>query len=294
MGGFIGSDLFTFGGFNGSFVSAANRAYVLNTVTDTLTDVDRLPNAEGITHMGTVIIGNKVYGCGGFLNGLGPNFKATAECHVYTHGNPPGSQWSRLPDLPAIRAGGTLMHSITRNSLLFATGADSKTYSRPVDSYDFWELALDDIEAGWTSRANIPFRSNHVGGVTVNYQGTEFQYVTGGQDGPRESDGNYAWLYEYNGITDTWRQLTNMTVATGHISASTVPYKNCGFFIMGGCNNVKIKTSAIYYYDIGSDTWTKIGDLPDALNSPVCDILNDEIHCIIRRRTFRRKIVSSP
>jgi N-acetylneuraminic acid mutarotase len=290
MGHFIGTDLFQFGGFGGSFTIGTNKSSYLSATTGKWTLVDQLPNRQGISHMGTVVIGNKVYGCGGFLDGLGPNFKATAECHVYTHGNPTGSQWSRLPDLPAIRAGGGSLHNKARNSLIFATGADEKDYRRVVDWNNVWELSLDDIDAGWVSKSDIPYRANHVGAVTVDYQGTERHYVLGGQNGPREADGNYGFVYEFDAITDTWTPRANITIPTGHISASTVPYKNCGFFIMGGANNCRCKTSAIHYYDITTNTWHKIGDLPQAINSPVCDILNNTVYCIIRTRTQRRQL----
>jgi N-acetylneuraminic acid mutarotase len=266
----------------------------MNTTTKVWTEVDPLPNAEGISHMGTVIVGNKVYACGGYVGGLDGHFLASSACYVYTHGNPPGTQWSTLPSLPFIRSGGALFHSMKRNSIYFATGADVHDMpipQREVDHYDVWELSLDNIPAGWVSRANIPYHANHVGSTTVvTSDGNEHNFVLGGQNGPKEADGNYNLVYEYNALADTWTQRANITVATGHISSSTVAYKNCGFFILGGANNNKYKTSAVYYYDIGSDNWTLVGNTSQPGNTPVCGILNDWIYCIHRRGWWRRQI----
>jgi hypothetical protein len=291
MGGFIGTDLFQFGGFGGSMTIGTNRSAYLSAITGLWTQVDPLPNALGISHMGNIIVGNKVYTCGGFVGGLAGAFAATNECYVYTHGNPPGTQWAALPFLPAIRAGGALMYDSLRNSLLFATGADLKDYSRVVDWYDVWELALDDMAAGWVAKAPLPYRANHVGATTVMYQGTEKHFVVGGQNGPREADGNYDLLYEYDSAANTWTQRANIPLPTGHTSSSTIPYKNCGFFIMGGSNNCKCKTSAIYYYEISSNTWTRIGDIPEKMNTPVCSFLGDWLYCITGRKTLRRQLV---
>ena len=33
-----------------------------------------------------------------------------------------------------------------------------------------------------------------------------------------------------------------------------------------------LRCSDVSYYDIASDSWSKIGDLPNAINTPVCDV----------------------
>jgi hypothetical protein len=297
QGGFIGTDLFLFGGFDGGWNKATNKSYYMNTVTQNWTEVDPIPIPKGVTHMGNVIVGNKVYGCGGYTGGVSGGLPATAVCFVYTHGNPSGTQWTALPNLPFLRSGGAMFYDKIRNSIYYATGADLHDIPqppRPVDWQTVWELNLDNIGAGWISRANLPYRANHAGGTTVSYHGIERHFVLGGQDGPNEAYGNYNLLFEYNAVTDIWTQRANMSVPAGHVSSSTVAYKDCGFFIMGGANNCKCKTSAIYYYDIGSNNWTLIGNLPQAVNTPVCGVLDDWIYCqsgvAFSKNSWRRKI----
>ena len=94
---------------------------------------------------------------------------------------------------------------------------------------------------------------------------------------------------------NTWTQKANMTIATGHTSSSTIPFKNCGLFIMGGAVNGNKRTSEIYYYSIGSNNWTLVGNLKDALNTPVCSIYGDWVYCqsghVWGPFSWRKKIV---
>lgn len=75
-----------------------------------------------------------------------------------------------------------------------------------------------------------------------------------------------------------------MPMARGHASSSTLAY-GCGFIIIGGALNGGVMTADISYYDIDTDTWTKIGDLPKEKNTPVCVIYpdwnggDDWLHC---------------
>jgi hypothetical protein len=43
--------------------------------------------------------------------------------------------------------------------------------------------------------------------------------------------------------------------------------------------------SDVTFYNIATDTWTKLGDFPNALNTLVCDInckTNTRVHCIVK------------
>lgn len=64
-----------------------------------------------------------------------------------------------------------------------------------------------------------------------------------------------------------------MLVERGHASSSTIPY-GCGFLIMAGSTNSG-KTNSIHYYNIETDVWYDIGNLPAKKNTPVCVIYPD-------------------
>jgi hypothetical protein len=49
------------------------------------------------------------------------------------------------------------------------------------------------------------------------------------------------------------------------------------------------------FFDIDEDKWTNIGELPDAINTPVCDINGEWLYCqsghISGNFSVRRKIM---
>jgi N-acetylneuraminic acid mutarotase len=159
---------------------------------------------------------------------------------------------------------------------------------------------LDNLDGGWNAKVDTPHLGNHLGYTTIFHQGKERHYIMGGQRGSNEPNGNTIQLHEFDIANNTWSQHKDMLFPRGHLLTSTVKYGNCGFLIMGGAINGKQMTSDISYYSIDTNTWTKIGDLPRALNSPVCTIAADfYIYCqggLIREQfAVRRQItVTSP
>jgi hypothetical protein len=195
----------------------------------------------------------------------------TDACFVYDHAIAPGSgnQWSSLPPLPSGRSGGGLDYSGTLNALIYAGGAQRD--SNYVDFPHTWMYVLGS-SAGWVRKTDIPFLSNHMSYVSaVDHLGRERLYFLGGQMAEDESDGNIDDNYEYDPINDTWIERARMPFARGHASSSTQAI-SCGYIVVAGTRNGTGRTRDISYYDIPTDTWTKIGDLDAAINTPVCDI----------------------
>jgi uncharacterized membrane protein len=62
-----------------------------------------------------------------------------------------------------------------------------------------------------------------------------------------------------------------MPFPRGHASSSTTAV-SCGFIMVGGITNGTGKTKDIMYYDIPSNTWTKVGENWFGVNTPVCAI----------------------
>ena len=152
-----------------------------------------------------------------------------------------------------------------------------------MDFNTTWELDLDNLVTGWIQRADIPYKGNHISRVAVTYQGKNRYYVAGGQKQQQEKSGNQNDLYEWDVINSQWIKRANMTIARGHASSSTRPY-GCGFIMAGGATNDGNMTADISYYGIDTDSWTTIGILPKAINTPICDIVtlgrgNDWLYC---------------
>jgi len=123
----------------------------------------------------------------------------------------------------------------------------------------------------------------------------EHQYYFGGQMGDQEYTGNLVQNYEWDPVNKLWTQRTSLPFPRGHAGESTRPI-SCGFLVAAGTTNDFAITKDISFYDIGSDSWIKIGDMPGEVRTPVCDIRGDWLYCNSGRPwteffNWRRKII---
>jgi N-acetylneuraminic acid mutarotase len=238
--------------------------------------------------------------CGGSIGGI-PH-PTTDLCHVYDHTAARGQQWSYLPSLPAKRAGAGIVYDKISNSLIFGGGSfliNNTLRSSTTDYNDVWQLNLGNVNTGWVRKANFPYFGNHLGSVTVLKNGVERHYFLGGQLKANEPKGNLRDVFEYIPTSDTWVRRASMLFERSHFSSSTTPYKQCGIIIAGGARNgntTSQRLTDVSYYNIETDSWIKIGDIPDARNTPICTInINDGYYYCITGAVagpwgYRRKI----
>jgi hypothetical protein len=241
---------------------------------------------QSITHTAHFVLGTKFYMCGGYYGSGEKEPPNVPYCFIYDHAAPEGQQWSEsanFPDLPRTaqdvphRFSGTgaagMIYDSATNTAVYAGGAvrDDPIGHGTYDVADAWKIDLGNMAAGWQRVSDIPLKSNHMSSVTAkDHTGTERHFFLGGQHNGDEGSGNYKEVYEYIVATDTWVRHTDMLLTRGHASSSTRAF-GCGFIIAGGTTNEVGRTSEIHYYDIPSLTWTKIGDLPNSENAPICD-----------------------
>jgi len=194
-----------------------------------------------------------------------------------------------------------MVYDTNHNALIFAGGAERPEPGNPhaEDYQHTWMLELDNIGAKWKEKAEIPFLSNHMSYTTVrDSAGVEHHMFLAGQVGENEFTGNIKDNYEYIVQTDTWVKHVDMPFTRGHASSSTRDI-GCGLIIAGGSTNESGKTKDISFFDYNTKTWTKIGDLPNAINTPVCDISVDGyLYCESGWAnglfSYRRKIILEP
>jgi hypothetical protein len=268
-------------GFTQVFSNVTTKGWSYNT-TNALakwTPVDDIPLTLGLSHTAFTRVGeNAVAMCGGYV---GPHpGRATEKCLLFVLTNTPGSQWTYLPDLPGQRSGGALFHDMNTNTLTYATGAD-RPDPNPIHTYDHndvWILNMSNQSSGWMNTTKIPYKRNHVGSTTVKYRGVQRHFATGGQKGELESWENTNEMFEWDLTNRLWLNRTKMPEARGHFSSSTMPYSGCGFFIAGGRLNGPL-TPDVSYYDITTNSWTSMGNLTLALNTPICDVAGNFIWC---------------
>ena len=278
----LGRDFVLVSGFMSTYQQSTAETYALDTTDPNAPwrRMDDLPVSAGITHAASVVIGTKYYMCGGYLGGH-PG-QDIDDCLVYDHMKAPGTgQWSSFASLPEGRAGGGMVYDSERDALYFSAGAvRPQAGNADADDYpDTWMYSFDNPSAGWVSKTDIPFLANHMSSVTAkDATGRERHYFLGGQKGEDEYDGNNADNYEWDAQTEAWIERESMLFTRGHAAESTRAI-GCGFIIAAGSTNEFGKTSDVSYYDISSDTWTSIGDLPNSINTPICDISGNYLYC---------------
>jgi hypothetical protein len=282
----IGKDLVLIGGFVDGYGQATPSTYALDTTLATgavWRRMDDLPVAVGSTHGAFAVAGKVLYMCGGYVGGHpGPD---TNKCFVYNHSVAPGQnkQWSTFPSLPVFgRAGSGVIYDRQRRALVFAAGArrPKKGDAFAVDFNSTFMYQLDQPRLGWVRKANIPFVANHMSFVTATDPTTKRQrhFFLGGQVGENEYTGNVADNFEWDAVKEVWIRRKSMPTTRGHAASSTRAV-GCGFIVAAGSTNEYGKTADVSYYDIPTNTWTSLGNLPNALNTPVCDINGGYMYC---------------
>lgn len=283
QGAMIGNTMFLVSGFSVNYQTTTTRCYAMDTTASRIVwqRMDDLPGTVGTTHAPSVVIGTKFYMCGGYVGGHpGPQ---SDKCFVYDNSVAPGNakQWSSFLSLPDGRGGGGMVYDTKRNSLIFASGAKRPQAGNAfaVDYNNTWMYSFADPSAGWVPKASIPFVANHMSSVTaIDGTGNEHHFFMGGQNSEIECCGNHKEIYEFDAENETWIRRADMPVTRGHAASSTRPI-SCGFLIAAGTTNEYGKTADVSYYNIPTDAWTSIGNLTNALNTPVCDLKGGYLYC---------------
>lgn len=296
---FVGNDLVSFGGFNWNFKAVTNLTYArdISVTNQPWRRMEDMPVTIGITHAATVVIGMKIYMCGGYAGP--PPGPHVAHCFIYDHSKAPGTgQWSSFPSIPNNgTAGGGMIYDTTRNALYYSGGAQRpKPGSRlAIDQNNTWKFSFDDPASGWVASTPITYKANHQSYVTVQYQGLERHFFAGGQLGENELNGNAANTFEFIASTETWVRRASIPYGRSHTTTSTRAY-GCGFIMAGGAinsfTNVLNRTNDIHYYHIPSDNWTYIASLPKRSATPkvFMDEVDNFLYYVDSKMTSRLKL----
>ena len=282
QGTMIGRDFVITSGFNGSYITATPETYALDMYTQNSSwrRMDDMPFPTGLTHLGVAVKGRKAYFCGGYTGGsLGVH---NGSCFQYDQSIAPGmGQWTNFSSLPdGGRAGGGMIYDSTTDALVYSAGSHRPKRHVPfaIDYQNTWMYKFQNPGAGWVPKADIPFKGNHMHFVTAyDDNGKERHYFFGGQHGDNEEAGNTDEMYEYNAVADVWIKRQSIPYPLGH-AAATVRAIGCGFIVSGGRLNHGL-SKEIMYYDIPTNVWSKIGDLPQQIHTNVCVIANGFLRC---------------
>ena len=269
----LGGKLYSFGGFD--FTKACctptARAYRMDPSTGWTASAP-MPAQNGtgrggVTHAGMATDGTFIYWAGGYTSdaaGTGQIF-GTREVWRY---DPVADTYSRMPDLPLIRAAGQLEY--LNGGLHYFGGTNS---TRTADVGEHWELDLANTAAGWVARAPLPNPRNHLGSTVLG----GVIYAVGGQHGHDSALVTQTQVDRYDPATDTWTRVADLPRAIGHI-ASSVFATDGRLVVLGGETSNGSNTAEASVYDPDTNLWTAITPLPAPRHSGVADVIDGIIY----------------
>jgi Kelch motif len=175
----IGNDLVQFSGYTQRFASATNFTYAKDITIpgSAWRRMGNVPVEVALTHVASVLIGTKVYLCGGYTGVSGG--RHSPDCFVYDHSLPPGpGQWSTtaIPSLPHGGTGGAgMIYDATSNTLFYTGGAQrfSLGSKEATDLPNTFKYSFSDPSVGWVPSAPLPYTGNHLSYVTHRLGGQE-------------------------------------------------------------------------------------------------------------------------
>ena len=259
MGAVVNGKLYLFGGYVDTTYRPTNRGDVYNPATNTWTQVADLP--FGVSHMGTVALGDSIYFASGYpATATNQTFSTTAVWRYDTVGN----RFSNLPNLPAARGGGALV--AVGRALHFVGGSDSARR----DAAQHWRLDLDNLTAGWVARAPLPVATNHVAGVALDGK----VYIIGGQQNQDAAAIQRGEVQVYDPATNQWSARAPLPLARSHITSSTL-VRNGQIIVLGGIGPGNSVIKRVDGYNPVTNTWTPLTSLPANRLSGVSDVLPD-------------------
>jgi N-acetylneuraminic acid mutarotase len=269
----VGGKLYAFGGFDATRLpvyTPTARASVFDPVSDRWTALAPLPaqNATGrggLSHAGVATDGRDIFFAGGYTAnaaGSGQIF-GTVEVYRYTVAS---NTYTRLPDLPQIRAAGAMVYLDGRLHFLGGTNR-----ARDRETPEHWALDLSDPAAGWVARAPLPNPRNHLASAVLDGR----IYVAGGQHGQDAASSTQSELDVYDPVADRWTTRAPLPSALSHITATVLDGQ---LLVLGGETSYNHSTATAYAYDPQANTWTALSPLPAPRFAGVTATINTTVY----------------
>jgi N-acetylneuraminic acid mutarotase len=260
MGAVVNGKLYVFGGYVDTTFKPTRRSDAYDPATNTWTRVADLP--VGSTHAGTVVDGNSVYFAGGYPETA--TFQTYATTAVWRY-DAVADAFTAMPALPAGRGGGAL--ALLGRELHYFGGSDAAR----ADAASHWSLNLDDLPAGWVSKAPLPLARNHVGGVALGGK----IYAVGGQQGQNDASVFRDEVDVYDPAADAWTPAAPLPAPPrSHITNSTIVWGG-QILTFGGEKAGHQVLTDVSCYAPAQNLWATPFRLPAGRLSGVADALPD-------------------
>lgn len=262
----LGGRLYSFGGFDAlkSCCTPTSRAYRMDPATG-WTALAPMPAENGtsfggVTHAGLTTDGTYIYWAGGYTADATGTRQIFGTKEVWRY-DPAADSYSRLPDLPLIRAAGQLAY--IDGKLHYFGGTN---LARTAEVGEHWALDLSNPAAGWAPRAPLPNPRHHMGAAVLDGK----IYAVGGQHGHDAQLTTQNDVHAYDPITDVWTQRADLPKSIGHISSGTFAMDG-RVVVLGGETANGAYIADTYAYDPDANQWTALTPLPSPRHSGVAD-----------------------
>jgi N-acetylneuraminic acid mutarotase len=171
--------------------------------------------------------------------------------------------WTVLADVPAVGTGVEGMSvAAVGNFIIAAAGYDN--WEGDTQTTRIYDIAHDT----WGFGADAPAVNSE--GAGVSHDG--FVYSVGGRV-------DHQALWRYDPLTDTWAELADLPEPKRGLGAAVV---GDGIFAIGGSDGSSpctgTESASVYRYDILTDAWAQVADLPSARSDLAAAVKGGKIY----------------
>jgi N-acetylneuraminic acid mutarotase len=252
--------IYTFGGenFNGYYPIPTTAVLEYNPVTNTWLNRSQMPQPLQVP---AASLNGKIYLAGG--NQIDQTGKSHAISTVEEY-DPAANTWIQKADLPSPR----MFNGVTSlNGKLYVIGGLG-----PNSEYTNTVYAFDPGNNSWSEAAPMPTSRDGVGAVASNGK----IFAIGGNGG--------TWLSTvevFDPVANTWSTKKSMPIPLADMGNNIAESKG-QIYIVGGCTGRGSCSMAsnVVVYDVATDTWGSLPNLPIARTSGGDTIINGILYAI--------------
>jgi len=255
MGEGVNGKLYVFGGYTDTTYLPSTRVYCYDPATNSWSRKSDMP--VGTTHTGTAVDGQYVYFAGGYPPDPTHKFQVFTTTAVWRY-DTVNDTWKAMPPLPQGRGAGNM--AIVGQVLHYFSGADANR----IDRHEHWALDLNNLAAGWVTKAPIPTARNHVGAGAIDGK----VYAIGGAANQDADETALSTVEMYDPATDKWSTAASLPTPRALIMSGVDVFAN-RVIVGGGETAYNVPTDQVTAYDPTTNTWTQLAKLPQKRTSGI-------------------------
>lgn len=219
--------------------------------------IDKVINAYNVPSSKYGATASAINNCIYFIGGSTSTSKSKSNLEYNIDGN----TWSTKTDMPTSR---DFLSSTEVNNFIYCIGGADASYLNTNECYD-------SSTNTWTTKKSMSESLSYLTSSTIGNN----IYVVGGRN-----DTTFYWgnNYCYDTLTNTWSDKTSLPSGSGRSGHSSVVIDN-KMYIIGGLVSSGVSNS-IERYDVNTDSWSTIYNMPISLQLLSTESYGDKIYII--------------